>query len=152
MNIFVLDSCPTESAIVQCDKHVVKMVLETAQMLNSALWRYGVEAPYRQAYTKHPCTVWAGETRENFDWLLEHGWALLKEYQARYERVHKSLLAINFAQKNREAIPEGPLTPFAQAMPDQYKNSDPVKAYRAYYLGEKMGFATWKRNKPRWVP
>lgn len=152
MNIFILDECPEKAARSQCDKHVVKMVLESAQMLCSALWRHDVQAPYRAAYTKHPCTVWAGDSRPNFRWLLKHALYLLDEYQDRYEKDHKSSGALLFAKDNVWSVPYGTLTPFAQAMPDQYKDSDPVKAYRSYYLGEKMGFATWKRNRPDWVP
>jgi hypothetical protein len=151
VNIFVLDKCPKIAAKSLCDKHVVKMVLESAQMLSTALWQHNVEAPYKPAYINHPCTLWSGKTRSNFDWLLKHSWALLVEYQARYQRVHKSLLAINFAEKNRKCIPAGPLTDFVQAMPEEYKKLDPIAAYRSYYLGEKMSFATWKRNKPNWI-
>ena len=152
MNIFVLDLDPQKAAICQCDKHVVKMVLESAQMLCSALWRHDIEAPYKAAYTKHPCTVWAGDTRANFKWLALHALSLLEEYEARYHKKHKSEHALRFAYENRWSIPYGTLTDFAQAMPDQYKDPDPVIAYRRYYLGEKMGFATWKRNRPFWVP
>lgn len=151
MNIFVLDRCPERAARTQCDKHVVKMVLESAQMLCSALWRHEVEAPYKAAYTKHPCTVWCGDTRANFCWLLVHAFALTDEYLVRYGKHHKSNEALLFARDNYLKIPDGDLTPFALAMPDQYKMLDPVESYRAYYLGEKMGFATWKRNKPLWV-
>ena len=81
MNIFVLDLDPKKAAIQQIDKHVVKMPLETAQMLCTALGRHGLEGtPYKQAYKKHPCTIWAGDNRNNFQWLVKHGIALSEEY------------------------------------------------------------------------
>lgn len=130
MNIFVVDPDPNKAAASLCDKHVVKMPLETAQMLCSVSWRFGVPAPYKQAYAKHPCTLWAGETLANWAWLVEHGIALCAEYERRY-------------------------TPFVQAMPVQYKQADDaVAAYRAYYLGEKASFACWKSpaSPPEWWP
>jgi hypothetical protein len=151
MNIFILDDCPDKAAIQQLDKHVVKMPLETAQMLCSALVRHGCEGtPYKAAYRKHPCTIWAGDTRTNFLWLIKHGVALSQEYTARYGRRHKSQDVIEWCATQAHLIPSGQLTEFAQAMPDHYKNPCPVTAYRSYYLGDKARIATWKRNQPEW--
>jgi hypothetical protein len=150
MNIFILDECPVKSAVHQCDKHVVKMCLETAQMLCAA-FEQG-EAPYRRTHYNHPCTVWARTSPENYEWLLRHGFALCGEYYQRYGKHHKCLDIITWCAGNMDKIefPENGLTPFAQAMPDEYKNEDPVTAYRSYYLGDKAYMATWKQNKPEW--
>lgn len=153
MNIFVLDSDPERAAVAQCDKHIVKMPLETAQMLCAVLSRYGVEdLPYRTTHAKHPCTLWAGESRANFLWLCEHGVSLGKEYRHRYLRTHKSSAVIEFCEEFCDAIPAGDLTPFAQAMPEQYRNPCAITAYRQYYLAEKARIATWDkaRTAPAW--
>ena len=72
MNIFVLDKSPIISAQMQCDKHIVKMPLETAQMLCSVWHRYGqgMNVPYKEAHKNHPCTLWAMETRSNYEWAF----------------------------------------------------------------------------------
>lgn len=106
---------------------------------------------YGATHKGHPCTIWCGDTRSNFEWLYQHGLALCSEYTRRYYRKHKSLKAIKLAWEHRHLIPEGPLTEFAQAMPDEYKcPGDAVKAYRAYYHGEKYRFAQWHHMKPDW--
>ena len=151
MNIFVLDLDPKKAAVQQIDKHVVKMPLETAQMLCTALGRHGLEGtPYKQAYKKHPCTIWAGDSRNNFQWLVKHGIALSEEYTRRYGRRHKSQDVIEWCQRHMDTVPEGGRTTFAQAMPEQYKDENPVVAYRSYYLGDKARIAAWKANKPEW--
>lgn len=151
MNIFILDRGPINAAKQQIDKHIVKMPLETAQILCSALVRHGKrETPYRQTHKNHPCTLWAGDTRSNFLWLTEHGVALSEEYTRRYGRRHKSQDVIEWCAKHHKIIPDGDHTTFAQAMPDKYKDKDPVIAYRSYYKGDKSAIATWKQNKPVW--
>ena len=163
MNIFILSACPIEAAKQQCDKHVVKMPVESAQMLASALRRHGATdidmpftskgTPYQGGYPHHPCTVWAGETRNNFLWLCEHGIALSAEYTYRYNKLHACDKAIRHMTKFANLIPVGPRTSFVQAMPDQYKiHNAPIKAFRKYYLGDKSRFATWNkgRDAPSW--
>tara|TARA_Y100000593_G_scaffold51947_1_gene97633 strand:- start:6944 stop:7420 length:477 start_codon:yes stop_codon:yes gene_type:complete len=152
MNIFVVNSDPQIAARQLCDKHVVKMILESAQMLCSAF--ENGEAPYRRAYYNHPCTKWARESQANYEWLLTHAYELCEEYFSRYGKTHKSLNAIDWCDNNSHKLgldQEIGLTPFAQAMPDEYKNHNAVKAYRAYYNAEKAYFATWKsKTVPRW--
>ena len=150
MNIFVLEDDPIKSAQSQCDKHVVKMILETAQMLCTVAHRQGFDAPYRATHSKHPCTIWVGESKENWDWLIKHGMALCEEYTERYGKIHKTQQHIEWCKSLSIDLPSKGLSPFAQAMPTQYRNKCAIQAYRAYYKGEKSGFATWKRNKPKW--
>lgn len=152
MNIFVLDINPTVAAVSQCDKHIVKMPLESAQMLCTVALAHGFEAPYRKTHQNHPCTVWAGSSIQSFDWLVTHGLALCAEYKARYGKEHKSKAVIDFvaALPLRMALPAVTMPPFAQAMPDQYRQLDTVAAYRAFYRGEKARFATWKTGTPDW--
>jgi len=144
MNIFILDSDPVLAAQYQCDKHVVKMVLESAQILSTI-----VSGPYKPTHARHPCVIWAGSKAGNYNWLVEHALALCTEYTHRYGKVHKCEAVI------REAItpslPPGQ-SQFVLCMPVQYQCfSDPVKSYRDYYLGEKAGFAKWtNRDVPFW--
>ena len=151
MNIFVVDENPRIAARQLCDKHVVKMILESAQMLCSAF--ENGKAPYRRAYYNHPCTKWARESIANYEWLLTHAYQLCEEYFQRYGKIHKSLDAIDWCDNNYLSLnlPNTILTPFAQAMPDEYKNDNPIQAYRNYYNGEKSYFAEWKNTPtPEW--
>lgn len=151
MNIFVLDTNPQRAAHYHCDQHVVKMILESAQMLSTALRFHGVDAPYQPTHVKHPCTLWTQETRSNWRWLKELAYYLNEEYQRRYKHTtpHKSWTVIESLDDS--AIPAGPQTPFAQAMPDHYKHTDAVTAYRQFYCGDKAAFARWDYSEiPYW--
>ena len=156
MNIFVLDEDPYASARMMCDKHIPKMVVESAQMMASALRRHGATdedmpltksgTPYKGGYQHHPCTVWAGETQDNFDWLADHAYKLLCEYWERFGKEHACTIPIMHMYNMELDLPEGGLTPFAQAMPDEFKHEDAVKAYRAYYHSKT--FAKWEKGTP----
>ena len=156
MNIFVLDRNPGRAARMLCDKHVSKMILETAQMLSTVAVSLGYEHDclYKPVHAKHPCTLWAGRSHSNWLWLCKHGLAMAEEFEYRYKNRHKSSEVIEFIYTNNmgpKAKWFGYVTTFAQAMPDQYKHKDAVKAYRAYYIGEKKRFAKWtNRTPPKW--
>jgi len=153
MNIFVVDKNPKIAAKMLCDKHVVKMIVETAQMLCTVARLRGHDAPYRATHKNHPCTKWADKTKGNWDWLIEHGIEMCEEYTRRYNRRHKTQDVIEWCRDNHHIGPQfGCLTPFAQAVPDKYKSSNPVKAYRDYYIGEKSHIAKWKNSPPIWWP
>jgi hypothetical protein len=153
VNIFVLDLDIHDCARFHCDQHVSKMILESAQLLCTALNKKGITTPYRSTHMNHPCTLWVGESYDNFNWLRKLALALNAEYRYRYRKDsdHKSVAVIGaIADIRFESIG---LTPFAQAMPDQYKvPDDPVTAYRRFYVGEKLRFAKWTRRRvPAWV-
>jgi len=151
MNIFVLDKCPFVAAEYQCDKHVVKMVLETGQMLSTIHRQYGNEHDtlYRPTHAKHPCTVWASTNRANYRWLYDHFIALANEYRHRYYKTHSTWLRLSpVVQYSPPDMPDGERTPFALAMPEQYKGDDAVESYRRYYVGEKSDFLTYTRRRP----
>ena len=151
MNIFVLDQDPKTAAQMLVDKHVVKMILESAQILSTVCHAKGVEAPYKATHKAHPCTVWAGQSKGNWQWLVDHSLAMCNEYTHRYGKTHASQRVIEWCRDNRPEFPDNERTPFAQAMPKEYKKPCPVDAYRAYYMGEKAKFATWKnRPTPYW--
>ena len=150
MNIFILNEHPQTAAKMQHNKHVVKMVLESTQMLCSAFDPIH-KPPYKKAYYNHPCTIWTRTSKENYMWLLIHAFSLAIEYTHRYNKVHASQKVINWCYKNIDKIdfPEQKRTPFALAMPDQYKTSDAVESYIYYYISEKLQNAQWKnREKP----
>lgn len=152
MNIFALDLDASEAAKAHCDKHTVKMVLETAQMLSTTLNGYGVMGtPYNPTHRFHPATVWVGKTRGNYQWTLKLFDGLLREYTDRYGKIHACQRYLNYFMMHTNCIPDGPLLEFPQCMPDQYKDADPVLAYRKYYKGEKSSFAKWRNgNVPLW--
>tara|TARA_R100001377_G_scaffold83696_1_gene65684 strand:+ start:74 stop:544 length:471 start_codon:yes stop_codon:yes gene_type:complete len=152
MNIFKLDKSIRSCAEMHCDKHVSKMILESAQMLCTALWINGQSAPYKSVHAKHPCTLWAAESLDNWMWLKELAIYLNEEFCWRYDRVqnHKSadvVLSLPAPPIESKGLQQQP-----QCMPEEYKViNDPVKAYRNYYMGEKQSFAQWtKREVPEW--
>ena len=149
MNIFVLNKNPRKSARMLCDQHVVKMILESAQMLCTANNQNGSKAPYRSTHINHPCNIWVRKSLGNYNWLLAHAQELCKEYTRRYNKIHKTQKIIEWCSKNKPKLKNKRRTPFVQAMPEKYKNADAVKAYKNYYIGEKLKFARWKlNNKP----
>jgi hypothetical protein len=144
MNIFVLDEDPVKAAWMQCDRHAVKMALETAQMLCTVLHALGQPAPYKPTHKNHPCTIWVGSSQESFLWTVAHGLALCETYQARYGKVHACKSIIAAAQGHHLSLPKIPMPPFVQAMPEQYRvPGNAVLAYRKLYVGEKAHFARW---------
>tara|TARA_Y100001937_G_scaffold73896_1_gene100568 strand:+ start:3815 stop:4201 length:387 start_codon:yes stop_codon:yes gene_type:complete len=127
------------------------MILEAAQMLCTVLSFHEIDTPYRPTHKKHPCTIWAGESLSNWLWLKDLAGCLNSEYNWRYDNGdHKSYLVIK--ELPTPPIDDLGLTPFAMAMPEEYKQDDIVKAYRQYYRAEKADIATWKEpaKKPRW--
>ena len=153
MNIFVLDTDIERCARYHCDKHVVKMILESTQIMCTALNKKGFLTPYRSTHPKHPCVLWVEQSYDNFNWLKQLALALNQEYRYRYDKQadHKSVAVIEAIAEFR--YESKGLTEFAQAMPDEYKKPQAaVDAYRSFYLGTKMQFATWtRRKKPYWV-
>jgi hypothetical protein len=154
MNIFYLDEDPTMSAQYHVDKHVVKMILETAQLLcgvHHVTSQITDQVPYKLSHKNHPCAIWARTSLSNYLYLCELGLELCKEYTYRYGKRHKSQEVIEWCLIYKPNVPDVEFTEPAMAMPDEYKVGDVVQSYRNYYMGAKSGFATWKnRQKPFW--
>lgn len=171
MNLFILDNDLDRSAEFHVNSHVVKIILEAAQLLCAAHWvsetigfaprkltsseldlcRSAVtDEFYGFSHPNHPCAIWVRSSLDNFEWTHCYAHALDSEKIYRYGTSHKSIEVIN-----RIPIPQFSrvgLTPFAQAMPEQYKNEDAVTAYRNYYNGEKQHLFDWKyRERPYWA-
>ena len=162
MNIFFIDKCPVISAMQLCDKHVVKMILETAQMCSTAIHEFGLgNEPllnniYKSAYKNHPMTVWVRENEANMLWAVLHGLSIGREYKYRYGKDHKSTAILeNISQymfHDNFDVDYTLHTEPPQCMPEMYKRLDYVEAYRAYYIDAKSTILTWtKRKRPEWV-
>ena len=153
MNIFILDSFQIRCARFHCDKHVCKMIVETAQLLSNAYWATGEKGIYKETHKNHPCSLWVQESIENYMWLAFLGSALCAEYTWRYGKIHKCKKYIEKMAFNPPPVPNIPMTPFVLAMPEKYKiEGDAVQSYRNYYVGEKLHIAKWTRRKtPEWI-
>jgi hypothetical protein len=153
MNIFVLDNDINKCAEYHCNCHVVKMITETVQILCSTYYYTSQShlSPYKLSHSNHPCCKWVRESLSNWLWLQELGLALYQEYQYRYgNKIHKAGDII--LQLNKPNLPDMGITKRPQAMPDEYKELDPVKAYRQYYIGDKQHILKYtKREIPEWI-
>lgn len=154
MNIFVLDSDTKKCAVYHNDKHVVKMILEYAQLLCGAhhMTESKYEIPYKLSHKNHPSAIWTRECIENYIWLCDLGLELCEEYTYRYGKRHKTQDVIEWALVHKPKIKSNnDITPFALAMPDECKIGDAVESYRTYYMVEKRSIANWKnRETPEW--
>ena len=151
MNIFFLDYDTKKCAKYHCDKHVVKMILETAQLLCGAHWVTGSEAPYKLSHKNHPCSIWVRESLSNYLYLCDLGLELCKEYTYRYGRTHKSQQIIEWCLDKKLNIKDKGFTEPPKAMPNECKLESVIDSYRNYYIKEKKSFAKWKnREIPDW--
>ena len=161
MNIFYTDHDPVAAARSLPDKHIVKMPLETVQMLVSVCMRYGAPhrvltkagTVHRGGYKNHPCTVWAGDSRANTGWLLKHGFALCEEYTRRYGKVHACEEQLEILRWDLNTVPFDRMerTEPALAMPDHLKCLCPVESYRlciANKVYEKPDSFVWRKGRP----
>ena len=150
MNIFHLDKSPEVSALYHCDKHVVKMILETGQMLSTAYQRHcGIdEQLYKPAYPKHPMTIWVGDSLGNYMWSMDLLGHLLNQYRLRYHnRIHKTgrilnnLICLNENIKDKFDVKNFTDPPLC--MPDDCKRDCYIFSYRKYYKEYKSYFAKY---------
>lgn len=149
MNIFVPYPDETRNAQMLDDLRLSKMVVESAQMLSAALHRHGHPGTdiYKESYPKHPCTLWAGETRSNFMYLVKLGRAIEKERMFRDMNPSKSFKIVEICGSFKSLIPRGNLTPFVNCTSD-FKNIPDV--HEAY---QKQMAVKWFNDirKPRWL-
>ena len=168
MNIFFLHTNPRRCARWHCDKHVVKMLLETCQLLYTCHWMCGTtdfsDAPltaagahgYRKSHMNHPCAKWLRTSLTSYRWTAALGLELLREYEFRYEGrehacgPHIKWLATHYPSDLED---KGWIEPFL-AMPDEYKSADAVSSYRRYYSIAKRdkGILIYtRRHVPHWL-
>lgn len=162
MNIFALDLDPVACAQAHCDKHVVKMVLESAQLLSTTHHRCNSPVKHRlylPTHANHPCQLWLLESASNYYWLSRLAVALCDEYEHRYGREHASRLLIETELTACPHSRTNRVTPFALAMPAECKPVSPyysleeaVEAYRLYYAVHKAPILTYtNRKEPEWL-
>ena len=158
MNIFYVDEDPKVAAQMMCDKHVVKMILESAQMLCSAHrvldgdYYADKVGLYKIAHKNHPSTKWARSSHQHYKWLFDHMIGLMEEYTYRYGKHHASERLMQHLSQYPKTIPFGDFVDPPQCMPECCKDeNDVVEAYRNYYIKEKSSFARWKNSgQPDW--
>jgi hypothetical protein len=169
MNIFVTNKFPAESAIVLPDKHITKMPLECCQMLSviASKWYHNYGPihkkdgnPYateKGAFRNHPCTQWAAKTIDNAYWLIKHGMNLCDEFQLRYGKPHS---CYNTLLEAYYLFPKGKITevtPFARAMPEEWKTDNTIDTFEAYkrYIASKPwvseNYLRMPERKPSWI-
>jgi len=151
MNIFILDENLEVNAQCMVDKHVVKMPVESAQMLCTALHYCGQDAPYKATHINHPDTVWCRYSIENWLYLKELALNICKEYTHRYGKVHKAELVIRSLQEPN--LPKIGLTLLPNCMDEIYiLGKDVIANYRNYYSIGKSHIHSWKgRERPTWI-
>lgn len=166
MNLFILSLSFKECAESMFDKHVSKILLEAVQMLCTTIQVIDPENEiqkkiklYKISHKNHPVTIWMRTSLENYMWTLNLIDAMHEEWKYRYDhpvnKMHKSYIVAKYLKEyapSADKFPSTGLTPFALAMPDECKRSDPIESYRIYYqTPEKRRIASWKkRNPPEW--
>ena len=175
MNIFYLNQDPEECAKQHVDKHVVKMIVEYAQLLSTAhrvldgkqetiilpsgrkkkAWILSDDREqilYKSTHVNHPSVIWVRQNEHNYSWLYSLWIYLIVEYNFRYGKMHKTAGLIEALEYLPTNIPESKFTEPTPAMPEQYRSVSSVDSYRAYYLAEKSHMFVWShRSKPDWV-
>ena len=153
MNIFFLHKDPEECAKLHCDKHVVKMIVEYAQILSTAHrvldgdTQANVMGLYRSTHINHPSTVWARSSVNNYSWLLLLFRECLDEYTKRYGKVHATSRLVKALTIHPTNIPISPFTSPPQCMPDYCRvHNSAIAAYRNYYIKEKSHMFFWKNR------
>lgn len=151
MNIFYLHQDPVKAAEYQYNKHVVKIALESAQILCTVHHKYmgeDADVPYKSTHKNHPSTLWAGQSAQNYEWLYRHFVALCEEYEKRYGKEH---LSYTKCKDKVNMLPGGMLetglTDMPQCMPDEYKDDCSIQAYWNYYINGKKDIANLNTEK-----
>ena len=155
MNIFYLHRDPVKAATVQYNKHVVKMILETAQLLcgvHHTTDQVTDQIPYKLSHKNHPCAIWSRESLSNYLYLCDFGLELCKEYTYRYGKIHACARLKDVLANVPKNISIGSFTPPTPAMPDECKiANNSLASYHKYYIEKKVRFAKWtNREEPLW--
>jgi len=156
MNYFYVEKDPTSAAQALCDKHVVKMILETAQMLSTAhrLTEYPqADFVYKPTHSNHPSTKWLRSSQIAYKHGLQHLCALFDEYRHRYNKTHATERLLPYLSQVPEALPDLPFVDPPQCMYDECRHSDTVEAYRSYYRVRRneIDMRWTNREAPAWL-
>lgn len=155
MNIFVISDDPVECAQALDDLRLNKMIIETAQLLSTALHVCGYTGSliYKKTHINHPCSIWTRQASANYDWLYDYFLALLAERYFRCTKGHRSADIANELNVERHRIPSGELTPFANC--SLHKNLPIFDAYkqtmRDKWATDKRPAKWTRRGKPSWA-
>ena len=145
MNIFYLDKDPVIAAEYHCDKHVVKMIVETTQIISTARQLIGSSGPYKKTHMHHPCVKWVNESSQHYNWLMRLYDSLLGEYTKRYGKIHAcSRFRGDIINPPNNLIDNGWKDPPQAIAFVECRQPDTVEAYRSYYKNHKAHFAKWK--------
>lgn len=130
------------------------MLLQGEELILQDKWVIQNQQCYLNTHVNHPCAIWARATKQNYMWLFSLFAAISREFEYRYGKPHKSWETLNkFLSNAPQHIPDGDLQEFAQAMPDCFRESDSVVAYRNYVFFDKERMLKWKKRKiPTWAP
>jgi hypothetical protein len=178
MNIFVLDRNQELCAQYHNNKHIVKMILESTQLLSTAYYEYGPVSSfavsenesiifynnqkiegfprlsfYKPTHRNHICAKWARSTQQNWEWLLKLGKELCKEYTFRFKKTHSCESILEWMELNPPKLKDDKLEEFVCAMPKVYYETveNPIISYRLYYTFGKDHLANWgNRGEPQW--
>lgn len=155
MNIFIVSSDTDLCAQALDDLRLNKMIIETAQLLSTAMRERGYIGNdiYKSTHVNHPCSVWTRESSENYRWLLLYMSDLVEERQIRTGKNHKSYEIFNTLCGGTKLMPQGPLTPFANC--SMFKNTNVLEAYKLTLItkwnNDKRPPKWTKRDKPNWA-
>lgn len=160
--MFILNEDYRKAAQLYCDTHCNKIILEIAQMVCIPFHLKGLDAPYKLCHKNHPVSIWVRSSYENYQWTINHAFALYFEKLHRYGTGHKSIEVIRWAAANMDLLnlPRIGLTKFAIAINENslcrkdpsFDESDPVKCYQLYYKYDKKDIAKWtKRDIPEFM-
>lgn len=156
MNIFILDKDLKKNAEYYCDQHLVKMILESAQLLSSVVLIKGGSSPYKLTHKNHPCTKWLLENGLHWDFLISLVTALNEEYKRRFkhDENHKSFdVILSLIKPNYEK--NSPIKEYI-VVTDKIERltlNKTISSYRKYYKKKSMEFnMRWSNiSKPKWL-
>lgn len=160
MNIFYLDKDPETCAKYHVDSHVIKQILESAQLLSTAhrvldkncLSEEKHQALYQVTHQDHPSCVWVMRSKGNYEYLYALFIELLKEYTYRYNKTHDCVKLMDALKDAPYNINDYGFTEFTQVVPEECRQTDPVDAYRDYYVKHKKHLWSYKaRSYPWWL-
>lgn len=154
MNIFFLDKDHKKCAEYHVDRHVMKIIIESLQLVAAA---YPGVTPYKRTYENHPMSLFCRKSLSNFNWILDYCFALCHEYTFRYGKIHKSEAVANWYRNNPPNLPDLGFTEPPRCFGEwkgKIKEVDGniIEEYREYYVKAKAKLFSWRnREKPYWI-
>ena len=156
MNIFYVHADPIVAAQQLADDHIRKMQIESAQMCCTTHWESGSEAPYKRAHKNHPSTIWTRQSIQHYNWLVEHGLEICREFELRYGKLHATQKVLEWCKDNKPNIPDNGFVAPPKCMPEEFRVEDTIESYKNFYINDKVKVKQldWKKipsRKPTWV-